>query len=103
MTTKLSLIVSEFETQEQADSYDRWFRDKVQTALDDPHPGIPHDDSNGKAGRETELEGKAYNGLNYTRSIQGRKNGDNPRSAAKIQRGPSGVLRRPSEYSLSPK
>jgi hypothetical protein len=35
--------VSEFETQEQADSHDRWFRAKVQEAMDDPHPGIPHD------------------------------------------------------------
>ena len=35
--------VSEFETQEQADSYDLWFRAKVQAAMDDPRPGIPHD------------------------------------------------------------
>ncbi|AXF77502.1 stability determinant [Erwinia tracheiphila] len=48
MTTKLSPIVSEFETQEQADSYDRWFRAKVQVALDDPRPGIPHDDAMAK-------------------------------------------------------
>ncbi|KRV73401.1 stability determinant [Pseudomonas citronellolis] len=40
---KLSPIVSEFETDEQADSYDRWFRRKVQESLDDPRPGIPHD------------------------------------------------------------
>ena len=42
---KLSPIVSEFETDEQAASYDRWFRAKVQTALDDPRPGIPHDEA----------------------------------------------------------
>lgn len=48
MTTKLSPIVSEFETQEQADSYDRWFRARVQAALDDPRPGIPHDDAMAK-------------------------------------------------------
>jgi hypothetical protein len=48
MTTKLSPIVSEFETQEQADSYDRWFRAKVQAALDDPRPSIPHDDAMAK-------------------------------------------------------
>lgn len=40
---KLSPIVSEFETEEQAASYDRWFRRKVQESLDDPRPGIPHD------------------------------------------------------------
>ncbi|GAB3375114.1 type II toxin-antitoxin system RelB family antitoxin [Azotobacter armeniacus] len=43
MSAKLSPIVSEFETEEQAASYDRWFRAKVQASLDDPRPGIPHD------------------------------------------------------------
>ena len=43
MSTHLSPIVSEFETEEQAASHDRWFRAKVQAALDDPRPGIPHD------------------------------------------------------------
>lgn len=40
---KLSPIESEFETTEQAEAYDVWFRAKVQEALDDPSPGIPHD------------------------------------------------------------
>ncbi|SDO41525.1 antitoxin [Vreelandella arcis] len=44
MSTPLDPIVSEFETQEQAHSYDRWFRARVQRSLDDPRPGIPHDD-----------------------------------------------------------
>ena len=43
MTTKLDPIVSEFETQEDADAYDVWFRAKVQKSLNDPRPGIPHD------------------------------------------------------------
>ncbi|WP_339498876.1 antitoxin [Pseudomonas silesiensis] len=43
MSAELSPIVSEFETEEQAASYDRWFRAKVQTSLDDPRPSIPHD------------------------------------------------------------
>lgn len=43
MSAKLSPIVSEFETEEQAASYDRWFRAKVQASLDDPRPVIPHD------------------------------------------------------------
>ncbi|NWE70449.1 stability determinant [Pseudomonas gingeri] len=43
MSTRLSPVVSEFETEEQAASYDRWFRAKVQTSLDNPGPGIPHD------------------------------------------------------------
>jgi hypothetical protein len=43
MSTPLDPRISEFETQEQADSYDRWFRERVQRSLDDPRPGIPHD------------------------------------------------------------
>lgn len=43
MNAVLSPIVSEFDTQEQADSYDRWLRAKVQESLDDPRPTIPHD------------------------------------------------------------
>lgn len=45
MSAQLSPIVSEFETQKQADSYDLWFRAKVQEALDDPRPSIPHDEA----------------------------------------------------------
>lgn len=44
MSTPLDPRVSEFETQEDADSYDRWFRERVQRSLDDPRPGIPHDE-----------------------------------------------------------
>jgi len=43
MSVPLSPIVSEFETEEQAANYDRWFRAKVQASLDDPRPNIPHD------------------------------------------------------------
>lgn len=43
MSTQLDPIVSEFETQEQAESYDRWFRTKVQRSLDNPGQGMPHD------------------------------------------------------------
>lgn len=34
MSTVLSPIVSEFATVEEAESYDRWFRAKVQKSLD---------------------------------------------------------------------
>ena len=40
MNAVLSPIVSEFETQEAADSYDQWFRSKVEASLllaDDPN------------------------------------------------------------------
>jgi len=41
---KLDPIVSEFETTEEAEAYDAWFRAKVQASLDNPGPGIPHDE-----------------------------------------------------------
>ncbi|MFZ6776219.1 antitoxin [Undibacterium sp. Ji83W] len=43
MNTVLSPIESEFATAEEAASYDAWFRAKVQKSIDDPRPGIPHD------------------------------------------------------------
>lgn len=44
MTEKLSPIVSEFETEEQATSYDRWFRRKVEHAMGSDKPTTPHDE-----------------------------------------------------------
>ncbi len=44
MSTQLDPIISPFETQEQADSYDKWFRERIQRSLDDQRPSIPHDD-----------------------------------------------------------
>jgi hypothetical protein len=43
MSTLLSPIVSEFETEEQATSYDQWFRAKVEEALRSDKPRLPHD------------------------------------------------------------
>ena len=42
MNTALDPIVSEFETEDQAASHDRWFRAKVQEAIDSKKPRIPH-------------------------------------------------------------
>jgi hypothetical protein len=44
MNTQLDPLISEFDTQEQADSYDRWFREQIRESLEDPRPSIPHDD-----------------------------------------------------------
>lgn len=41
--TQLDPRVSEFETTEAAESYDRWFREKVGAVLANPQPTIPHD------------------------------------------------------------
>jgi hypothetical protein len=40
---RLDPIVSEFATTEEAEAYDVWFRARVQEALDDPRPPVPHD------------------------------------------------------------
>lgn len=45
MNTVLDPRVSEFETDEQAASYDRWFRAKVQEAIDSEAPCRPHDEA----------------------------------------------------------
>lgn len=42
---KLDPIISEFATQEEADEYDAWFKQQVQESLDDPRPGIPHEEA----------------------------------------------------------
>jgi hypothetical protein len=41
---KLSPIVSEFETEEDAEAYDRWFRAQVEAALASTEPSIPHEE-----------------------------------------------------------
>ncbi|WP_372878056.1 stability determinant [Pseudomonas sp.] len=48
MSVQLSPIVSEFETEEQAASYDRWFRAKVLDAIDSTKPRLPHDEAMAK-------------------------------------------------------
>ena len=42
--SKLDPRVSEFESTEAAEAYDAWFRAKVEAALADTRPGIPHDE-----------------------------------------------------------
>ena len=43
MSTTLSPLVSEFETEEQEASYTAWLKAKVEASLKDPRPNIPHD------------------------------------------------------------
>jgi len=43
MKTALSPIGSEFATTEEAETYERWFRARMQESLDDNSPLIPHD------------------------------------------------------------
>ncbi|WP_458723315.1 type II toxin-antitoxin system RelB family antitoxin [Pseudomonas brenneri] len=48
MSAQLSPIVSEFETEGQAASYDRWFREKVLEAMNSDKPRLPHDEAMAK-------------------------------------------------------
>lgn len=45
MTIKLDPLVSEFETQEQADSYEAWVRERVERSMQDKRPRVPHDEA----------------------------------------------------------
>ena len=45
MTTPLDPIVSEFATVEEAEAYDKWFREKVRRSMADTRPRIPHDEA----------------------------------------------------------
>jgi hypothetical protein len=51
---KLSPIVSEFETEEDAAAYDRWFRARVEASLADPRLGVPHDEAMARIRRNLE-------------------------------------------------
>ena len=59
MSIPRSPIVSEFETEEQAASYDRWFRAKVQASIDNPRPSIPHDQAMAEVEKVLEERRKA--------------------------------------------
>jgi hypothetical protein len=45
---KLDPLIYEHETEEEAASYDKWFRAKVQASIDDPRPSIPQDEAMAK-------------------------------------------------------
>ena len=62
MKTVRDPIVSEFETDEQAASYDRWFRAKVQDAMDGKEPRIPHDEAMARVNAMLEARRKARAG-----------------------------------------
>ena len=40
--TKLDPVISEFDTQEEADAYDKWFRAQVEEGLRSTKPRVPH-------------------------------------------------------------
>ena len=42
---EFSPIVSEFDSAESAESYERWLREKVRISLADARPPVPHDEA----------------------------------------------------------
>lgn len=60
MNAVLDPLVSEFETQEQAASYDRWLLAKVEKARQSTKPLIPHDQVMAEARALLELKKKKY-------------------------------------------
>ena len=43
MSKTISPIVSEFDTVEQAEQYEHWFRAQVSASIEDGAPCVPHD------------------------------------------------------------
>ena len=60
---KLDPIVSEFETEEEAEAYDKWFREKVQRAMASTEPDIPHEQVMAEMRELTERKRRAATGL----------------------------------------
>lgn len=48
MSVLLSPIVSQFDTEEQEASHDKWFRAKVEEAMRSEKPRLPHDEAMAK-------------------------------------------------------
>jgi hypothetical protein len=44
MDGRLDPRVSEFESVEDAERYQKWFREEIEASLSDPAPSIPHDE-----------------------------------------------------------
>lgn len=42
---KLDPLVSEFDTETEAESYDRWFRAKVEKSMNSQEPNLSHDEA----------------------------------------------------------
>ena len=60
---KLDPIVSEFETDEEAEAYDKWFRAQVEAALASDKLRIPHDEVMAKAEAIIEKHRRAQSDL----------------------------------------
>jgi hypothetical protein len=59
MSARLDPLISEFATEEQAASYDRWFRAQVLAAMNRTQPRLPHDEAMARVTAELEAKRKA--------------------------------------------
>lgn len=59
MPATLDPIVSEFATDKEAVSYDRWFQAKVREAMNSARPRLPHDEAMAKVQAELDTRRKA--------------------------------------------
>lgn len=60
MQTKLDPILSEFDTVEERNAYDRWYRAKVERALNSPHPCVSHDEVMDEVDAIIEAEARSH-------------------------------------------
>ena len=44
-TAVLDPLIYEFDTVAEAESYDAWFRAKIEKSIADPTPSMPHDEA----------------------------------------------------------
>jgi len=44
-TARLDPLIYEFDTEEEEQSYDKWLKSKVQKAISNPAPPVPHDEA----------------------------------------------------------
>ncbi|KNH09965.1 hypothetical protein BRCH_01900 [Candidatus Burkholderia brachyanthoides] len=58
---RLDPRVSEFDTLEDAERYDKWLRAEVQASESDPEPSIPHDQVFAEVNELIEAKRKARN------------------------------------------
>ena len=52
---KLDPLIYEFDTKTDAESYDVWFRAKVEKSMNDTRPNLPHDEAMAFIDAELEL------------------------------------------------
>ena len=63
--TRLAPMESEFNSTEEAEAYDRWFRAKVQEAMADSSAKLSHDEAMATVRELIEVKRRATSGLRH--------------------------------------